>query len=169
MPGRLRVPPGLGLAACGADGLAHMDGDADLEHLFPVDPIAKLAVELDVLREELVGLEPDLTMPRRGGDLLGMGHQLSAETASLEGGRHRHVLDQQMVGFGNRLDQRGQHAVKMEEIDAMAAHGFRIVGRHRLGLAADQRHPFGIGRTHQGAQGRGIAWKSPARGMGRWT
>src|ERR1700730_1018572 len=140
----------------GTHRLAHMDGNADLKHLFPVDPIAKLAVELDVLGEELVGIEPDLTMAQRGGDLLGMGHQLAAETPSLEGGRHRHVLDQQMVGFCNRLDQRGQCAHPMEEIDAMGADSFGIVRRHRLGLAPDQWHPFGIGLTRELADVRNI-------------
>src|SRR5260370_25949654 len=105
MPGLAACSADLKLAACGTDRLAHMDGNADLEHLFPVDPIAKLAVELDILGEQLVGIEPDFTVAQRGGDLLGVGHQLAAETSSLERGRHRHILDQTMVGFGNRLVQ----------------------------------------------------------------
>src|ERR1700729_490712 len=75
----------------GARRLAHMHGNTDREHLFAVDPIAELAVERDVVGEELVGIEPDLPEARRGGDLLGMGHQLSTEASSLEGRRHRHV------------------------------------------------------------------------------
>ena len=41
-----------------------MDGNAVLEHLFPVNPIAELAVEIDVRGEELVGIEPDFTIAR---------------------------------------------------------------------------------------------------------
>ena len=38
----------------------------------------------------------------------------------------------------------------------MLAHGLGIIGRHRLGLAADHRAPFGIGLTSEIANARRI-------------
>ena len=42
-------------------------------------------------------------------------------------------------------------AGRLDHEHQVIAHGLVIVGGHRLGLAADQRHPFGIGRAHQQA------------------
>ena len=49
--------------------------------------------------------------PRRR-EPLGMRHQPAAEAAALEGGRHRDVLDQQVIGPVDGLDQAGQLAAQ---------------------------------------------------------
>jgi hypothetical protein len=56
----------------GLDRLPHVDNDAVFECLFSVNPIAKLSVEPHIRREKLVGIQLDLVIPQRRGDLLGM-------------------------------------------------------------------------------------------------
>ena len=90
------------------------------------------------------------------GKVVGVRHQPSAEPASLKGRRNRDVLDQQVIGPREGLDQPGEPIAEPREVDAMLAHRPFIVGLHRLGLAADQRHPLGVGRPRQVANGGSV-------------
>ena len=81
---------------------------------------------------------------------------MAAEAASLERGRHGHVLDHQVIALVDRLDEGGEATLEEGEVDAMLAHRLLMVGLHRLGFAADHGHPFGIGFAREHTHGGGI-------------
>ena len=119
------------------------------KHFLTVDPVTELAVERDVLGETLVGVEPDRVEAELAREHLGVCHQPAAKATALERRRDGDILDQQMIGLADRLDQGGKRAVDVEKIEAMLGDGVVVVRRHGLGLAADQRHPFGVGLPRQ--------------------
>jgi hypothetical protein len=81
-----------------------MDNYAPSERFFAVDLIASAEIELDVLDEQLVGIEPNHSVASRPGEPLGVRQQPRAEPATLTGRRHGDVLDQQVVSAVDRLD-----------------------------------------------------------------
>ena len=90
------------------------------------------------------------------GDLLSLRQQQAAEPLTLVARRHRHVLDQEAVGFLNRLDQSGEEAVGEEEVEAVLSNGGLVVSRHRLGLATDHGHPLLVGLACEFANCDGV-------------
>src|SRR5260370_26308563 len=61
-----------------------------------------------------------------------------------------------MIGARDGLDQSGERAAEIKEIDAVVPQRRLIVGRHRLGLAADQRDPLRVGFTRERADGESV-------------
>ncbi|WP_292156399.1 hypothetical protein [Mesorhizobium sp.] len=54
------------------------------------------------------------------------------------------------------FDQPDDAAVLDGELELVLVQRLVVVGAHRQGLAANHRHPFGIGRAHNGLDGGGI-------------
>lgn len=63
-----------------------MHEQAVSERFFAIYPVPELPIELHILGKELVGVAPRFPMPERCRQLLGVGHQITAVTASLECG-----------------------------------------------------------------------------------
>ncbi len=74
----------------------------------------------------------------------------------------RDVFDQQRVVFGNEDQNGGQCAVLLGHPDLMTADDVGVVGQHRRGWAADERHVLPIGAVHQIGNRHGIAVLRPA-------
>ena len=70
--------------------------------------------------------------------------------------RDRDILQQQVVGGRDDLVQRHQHAVLVGQLDRVGLHRLLVVDVHRLGPAADHRHPLGIGGVDQRTDGLGV-------------
>jgi hypothetical protein len=106
------------------------------EFLLPIHLVAEFAVKSHVLSEELVGVKPGFIMPKRRRHPFGMSHQFPAQAAPLKGRRHRHILDQQMVGL--RAWARAQspepiwHRHPGQFPDGGRIHWHRRPQRHRL-------------------------------------
>ena len=136
------------------------------KRLLARDRVAEPLVERDVLDEAGVGVEPDFAIAHRRREPLGVRHQPPAEAATLTGRRHRDVLDQQRLGFGDRLDQRDDPLALAQKVDAMVADRGVEVGRHRLRLAADDGNPLGVGLARQIARRRRVGRGRAAQFIG---
>ena len=62
---------------------------------------------------------------------------------------HGDVLDPEMIGLMFGLDQADDGVAVAEQIEIVLGDRDRIVGLHRHRLAADQRHPFGVGGANE--------------------
>ena len=84
--------------------------------------------------------------------------------AALKIGRHGQIFDQNMVRLRDHFDQRRQVACDEQQVDQMIAHRHGVIGRHRLRFATEQRDPFRISGTREGADGRRIGRLCAAQG-----
>jgi hypothetical protein len=123
------------------------------ERFFAVDRVSVAPIDRDVRSKQLVGVEPELRQSKRCRQTLRMLQQDAAISATLESRQHRYVFNEKIVRPTHGLDQRCQFGVDEQQIDHVLADRPIVVGRHRGGLAPDQRNPLGIGRAGQLADG----------------
>src|SRR5208282_239841 len=103
----------------GLEPLRQMHELGALEGLVFGLAVTESLVEGQVLAEGLVGVEAhfaDTLAPRL---LFGEGHELAAEAASLVSGDDGYVLDEEMTGVRNELEDGDERAFLLEDPDLM--------------------------------------------------
>ena len=133
-----------------------MNGRSSTKRLGSVYGVTTPCVEFEIGGERLIGQQADFRTSSLNGATLGVSKQQAPKAPALLLRRDRDVLDPQMIGSQNRLDETGKHAVDDEKINRVLGDRPLIVCLHRERLPPDQRHPFGVGRARQDANARGV-------------
>ena len=85
------------------------------------------------------------------GATLGVSQQQTPKAPALLLRRDRDILDPQMIGSQDRLDEAGKRAIDNEKINRVLDDRPLIVGLHGQRLTPDQRDPLGVGCARQAA------------------
>jgi hypothetical protein len=101
-----------------------MDCRACTKRLGSVYDVTTLGVEFEIRRERLIGQQADFRTPSIDGATLGVSQQEAPKAPPLMLWRNRDILDPQMIGSHDRLDETGKRAVNDEKID-------RVLGDRR--------------------------------------
>jgi hypothetical protein len=163
--GQSSRPSESGRGACAGlrrlDPLAHMNEHPASKRLGAVDRVGQLCVERDIGCKSLIGLQSNFEPSGVDRALLDVSKQQAPITPALSFRRDREILDPQMIGSQDRLDESGEGAIDEQKVDGVLGHRALIVRLHRQRLPPDQRDPFGVGRARQAADDLGV------RGDGR--
>jgi hypothetical protein len=151
---------GHGRGACAGqrrlDPLAHMNEHPASKRLGAVDRVGQLCVGRDIGRKSLIGLQSNFEPSGVDRALLDVSEQQAPKAPALSFRRDREILDPQMIGSQDRLDEAYQRGVSDEKVDRVFSHRALIVRLHGQRLSADQRHPLRVGRARQAADDLGV-------------
>src|SRR3984957_6361131 len=156
---------GAGATCCSRAGrwldpLAHMDYGSATKRLGAVDGVTALGIEFEIRREGLIGQQTNFRAPSLNCVTLGMIKQQAPKAPALLLRRYRDVLDPQVIGSQDRLDEAFERAALDEKVDCVLGDRALIVRLHRQRLSPDQRDPLGVGRARQIANSRRVLQES---------
>src|SRR4051794_10958442 len=143
--------------------LAHVNLYCSIADIFlAFYAIAKPEIEHNILGKPLIGVKPNSFTAERRGDFFGVSHQLRSQALPLKIRRNRHVLNEQLTFLIDRFDQVDKYVVDIQKIEAVFPDCCPVVSPHRFRLAADHRHPFGVGSPRQVTNGPDIGLGRPS-------
>ena len=98
-----------------------MDRGSATKRLGAVDGVTTLGIEIEIRRECLIGLQPNFETLGLESAFLGVSQQQAPKAPALLLRRYRDVLDPQMIGSQDRLDEPCERAAVDEMVDCCSA------------------------------------------------
>src|SRR6202021_3734059 len=107
-----------------------MDRFSSTKRLGSVYAVTTPCVEFEIGRERLIGQQADFRTARMKGATLGVSKQQVSKAPALLLRRDRDILDPQMIGSQDRLDEAGKRAIDDEKVNRVLDDRPLIVGLH---------------------------------------